>query len=471
MVVLADEAPLFTLPLELRQLIYKAVLASPVHGAELLQTCREIYLEAHKFLFERPIIFRGQLALFRWLEQVPHEFLPQARSFSLNIQDVDLRSLLNASALISHPGDPPRFLTWDLYEAELDRLFHSLRQLPKVERITIRAISGRQSFLYREFLQKFLRMLGSLYPDLLDLSLEGNLHHQDLSFLIKFKKLKAFSFDGFSASSPSETAKILSGLDNLTDLSLVSQSTMLAPDSHTHSGFTTKRQSFTGGVANSINQLTCFSVTEIVPTSAPTLFFTPEVLASLHNHQSLKVIQVCLSQTPDHETMLALEKFLSKTNIKVLDLDWPDLDPHILETFSLVPECLQRLWVRTKTAADAFEIIWSVAESRDTGNLRALRELVLVRSTQTYDIVNPVVFDRKDSGTGEAELGYEPVSIPDKFFPNGTRLTRSHRCVLHLTIQMRLMLTERSCAYKHWVCGYHGVQRGLECILSVRHTL
>jgi hypothetical protein len=410
--MLADQTPLFTLPLELRQLVYTAVLSSPLHGPELLRTCREIHSEAQKFLFGRPLSFRSQLALFDWLHQVPHKYLPQAKALSLNIQDVDLKSLLTTCARINSSEDPPRLLTWDLYEAELTRLSHALRFLSKIQKITIRAISGRQTFLYREFLHKFLNMLGSLFPDLLDLSLEGNLHHQDLSFLSNFKKLQAFSFDGFSASSPSELAKIFSSLDRLRSLSLVSQNAMLTPDSRTHSSFTAKRQSFTGDVVNKINNLTYFSITENIHVSAPTLFFTPEVLNSLHNHQSLKVIKVCLSQAPNNETITALETFLERTRLTDLELDWPDLDPSILETFSLIPECLQKLWVRARSAADAFDIIWSIAESRDAGDLHGLNELILVRSTRSYNVVSPITSDRKDSGTGETGESYITVSFP-----------------------------------------------------------
>ena len=410
MVVPADQPSFFTLPLELRQLVYKAVLASPLHGPEILRVCREIHSEAHKFLFERPLSFRSQVALFGWLDRVPQKHLPHVKEFSLNVQDVDLRSLLKASALISHPGDPPRLLTWDLYEAELDKLFHALEQLPKVEKITIRAIPDRQSFFYREFLRKFLSLLGLLYPGLLEISLGGNLHHQDLSFLSGFTKLKAFSFDGFSASSPTEVAKILSRLDHLTSLSLVSQSTMLTPNPHTHSGFTTKRQSLTGGVVNTITNLKYFSVTEIVPVSASTLFFTPQFLASLHNHQGLKVIKVCLSQTPNDETMAALESFLESTHIKFLELDWPQLDLHVLETFSLISDDLERLCVRAESAADAFDIIWFVANSRSAGELHALSELVLLRSTHTYSDITPVTNDRKDSGIGRVGDDSDSVS-------------------------------------------------------------
>ncbi|UPX14610.1 uncharacterized protein EKO05_0005087 [Ascochyta rabiei] len=435
MVVPADQTLLFTLPLELRELIYRAVLSSPLDGTELLRTCREIYLEAQKFLFERPLSFRSQSVLFHWLNRVPPEYLPQAKVLSLNIQEVDLRSLLSAPALVSHPGDPPRLLTWELYEAELERLNHALRQLPKIQRIIIRAVSGRQSFLYRECLQRFLGMLGSLYPDLVDISLEGKFHHQSLSFLSSFKKLEAFSFDGFSASSPSETAGVLAGLQRLTSLSLVSQGTMLSPGSHMHSDYTAKRQSFTGGVVNKMDNLTCFSVTETIPVSAPTLFFTPEILNSLQKHQSLRKLKVCLSQTPDHDTLTAMRSFLEHTQIRILDLDWPDLEPNAVGTFSLMPECLEELWIRAKSTADAFDIIWSIAESRKAGEVQALYELVLVRTTQMYGIISPFGNERKDSGA-EGTTEYADTMCPAPNETEAINLGRAQRCLQVLGVRV-----------------------------------
>jgi hypothetical protein len=414
------QTPLFTLPLELRELVYRAVLTSPQHGPDLLRTCREIYFEAYKFIFERPVSFRSQVALFEWLQFVPQKHVDRVTELSLSVQDVDLRSLLTDSALVSHPGDPPRLLTWDLYEAELDRLLHTLKKFSNMRKLTIRAVTGRQSFLYREFLRKFLGVLGFLFPDLLDLGLEGNLHYQDLTFLSAFGRLQAFSFDGFSASSPSETATILSGLEQLTSLSLVSQSTLLTPDYQTRSTFSIRHQSLTGVVVNTIDSLKCFSVTELIPVSAPTLFFTPEILMSLQNHQGLSMIKICLSQKPNEDTMAALENFLDHTHIRTLELDWPQLDPQDLEAFSLIPYSLEYLWVRAKSAADAFDIIWSIAESRHAGELPNLIELILLRSTRDYGDVTPTINDRKDSGTGEVANQVETVSVAHCTCPWGS---------------------------------------------------
>ncbi|KAJ4337126.1 hypothetical protein N0V95_008422 [Ascochyta clinopodiicola] len=160
-----------------------------------------------------------------------------------------------------------------------------------------------------------------------------------------------------------------------------------------------------------MDNLTRFSVTEIVPVSAPTLFFTPEVLTSLQKHQNLRTLKVCLSQSPDNDTLAALERFLKNTQIKTLDLDWPDLGQSAVEAFSLIPEGLQELWIRAESTADAFNIIWSLAESRKAGEVQALYDLVLVRTTQTYGIVSPLVNDRKDSGVGGAKENPGTVSL------------------------------------------------------------
>jgi hypothetical protein len=42
------------------------------------------------------------------------------------------------------------------------------------------------------------------------------------------------------------------------------------------------------------------------------------------------------------------------------------------------------LWVRAASAASAFEILWSIAECRETGDLSAMEKVVLVRSMEEY---------------------------------------------------------------------------------------
>ncbi|KAH7401704.1 hypothetical protein BKA66DRAFT_405610 [Pyrenochaeta sp. MPI-SDFR-AT-0127] len=396
-------APFFTMPLELRQQIYTEIFASPLQGSELLRTCREIKAQAHKFLFQRPANFRSQSSLYEWLDRVPHELLQHVTEVSLSVQDVDLRALLQTDTSFQQTDTSPRLRSSELYGIELERLRRSLIQLPKVKKITIRALSSRQSFLYHDFLAKVLEMLSAVYPDLLEIRLEGNMHHQDLTFLTNLRKLQSLSFDGFSSTSSTKTAGILASLEHLSKLSLISQHEMPTSGNHSHSGLRTKQQSFTGDVARTINQLATFSVTERIPTSSPPLFFTSEVLASLHNHKALKSLSISLSKTPDGETLESLRVFLKRSAIERLELDWPDLEPQLLEEFALIQSDLKILWVRAKNETDACDIISSISEKREIGDLQGLRQVVLIRSNVEYGNAVVGTSNRKDSGTGETE--------------------------------------------------------------------
>ena len=256
----------------------------------------------------------------------------------------------------------------------------SLHLLENVRIFTLRAISGRQSFLYREFLGEMLEMLSSVYPGLLDLRLIGNFHYQRLDFLRLLQELRSFSFDGFSASSPNELSVILSGVPNLTNISIVSQHTMLTPTNHQQSTFTSRRQSLTDQVIRSMSCLSSFSISETMqPASFPALFFTSDILSSLHTHTALAHLSITLSQSPEDEALEALEAFLEKSSIQRLELDWSDFNPGVLETYALLPNCLQEFRVRATCMASAFDILWPILEGREQGDVQYLSRIVLVR--------------------------------------------------------------------------------------------
>jgi len=406
-------APFFSLPLELREQIYKNTFSFSAQGSDLLRTCHEIHKEARKFLYRRPLSFRSQDLFHTWLAAAPSDLLDQVSDISLSVQDVDLRPILTSEPSMQRPRTPPSLMTWDLYQAELDRLKQALERVPKVKTIALRALPCQHSFLYREFMTRILDMLGQAYPDLHDLRLDGNFHNQELAFLSKLSRLKSFSFDGFSASSPAATANILSNLKLLRNLSLFPQHAMLTPTAGLHSGFTTKRLSFTGDVMRTIGQLASFTVSERTTMASPTLFFTSEILSSLHEHKTLKSLSINLSHSPHAGSLESLETFLDKSSIERLELDWPDLRPVVLERHKLLTGSLKVLWVRVKTEADAFDILWSIGECREVGQLRKLEKVVLIRSTEDFDNVLNVACDRKDSGVGG--LDYEARHVGDLY--------------------------------------------------------
>ncbi|KAF2871872.1 hypothetical protein BDV95DRAFT_606444 [Massariosphaeria phaeospora] len=335
----ANSPPLLSLPLELREQIYSQALSHPSNGPQLLGTCHEIYTEARKFLFQRPLVFHGQSAFYRWLAITPSNYLHHVSEIVLELHDVDLEPLLGNAADAMQKSSVPRLLAWELYGQELERLQAALQKVHKVKLFTLRALEDQQSFLYRNFLGKVLEMLGPLYPDLQHLGLAGNFHYQSLTFLSALSQLRSFSFDGFTSSSPPETAEILSSLQHLSSLSLVSQYTLLTPTTtpHVHSAYTSKPQSFTGAVLRTMNHLASFSVTEpLRPACSPTLFLVPELLAPLHTHAALRRLAIALAYTPDKETLAALEDFMRKAPIERLELDWPQLLPEVLEEYVLV---------------------------------------------------------------------------------------------------------------------------------------
>ena len=373
--------PLLTLPLELREIIYKEVLSNPLHSPHLLSVCKEIHSEARKFLYQRPLLFRGQAAMYHWLDQAPKEHLHHVIEITLELQDVDLKPLLDPVANFDSESSTPRLSAWELHESELDTLNQALGRLENVKTLTLRALPERQSFLYREFLANVLESLGSRYPNLSSLTLDGNFHHQSLAFLSSLHKLESFSFDGFSSSSPVKTATILSSLTHLTSLSIISKHAVLTPTTHQHSSFTSKRQSLTTPVLLAMKQLASLSLIETMhPTTGSPLFFTPEVLSSLRDHPTLDNLSIRLSDAPNAEILEAFEDFLENApGIQRLELDWPGLEPETLETYTLLPENAKDFWVRCEGMEAAFDILCSVMESREAGDLQALERVVLIK--------------------------------------------------------------------------------------------
>ena len=372
---------LLELPLELQDMIFKEVLVQPSQAPQLLQTCREIYTKAHKFIFQRALNFQSQSALQRWIQQVPRDYLQYVGEIAFELQDVDLTPLLASTTTFSAVSDSVAspLHTWDVYMKDLADLRQAFEALPNVKKLMFRALAGRQSHLYRDYLDKVLETMGTIYPSIQELSLEGNMHHQSLTFLRTFKGLKSFSFDGFSASEAPETAEILSSLQ-LRNISLVSQQAVLTPTYHQHSGFTSKLQSFDSSVLRTLDQLVSFSVTEQYHATSSALFFTSEILGSLYDHSTLSSLSILLSYSPEASTLEALEQFLERSSsIRRLELDWSGLDPDILGRYALLPDSLQSLWIRAHGMTAAFDILWHVLSSREAGDVPNLRRVVLGR--------------------------------------------------------------------------------------------
>lgn len=367
----------FALPLELRELIYNEVLSNACHGPQILRVCRNIYSEARKFLYLRPIVFRSQSNLHQWLGERSKDVLQSVREFQLELQDVDLTPVLAPDSFDSQTKGSTNLRTWDIYEKELDALDISLKTLSNAKTVTIRAPIGRQTHLYDDFLAKVLQMLGLHFTSLQNLTLEGNTHNQSLKFLEKLGALTAFSFDGFSASNSAETVATLSHI-NLNSISIVTQPTMLTPTEGRHSKFSLTLPTFDGSVLCTVKQLSSVMIAERVPASAlSALYFNSDILGSLQNHKTLSTLSLRLSQTPNEDARYALSELLRKnSSVQKLDLDWPHLDTSILEVLT---NHLKSLWIRATDLMMASNILHAIHKSKELGDVQQLRRVVLIR--------------------------------------------------------------------------------------------
>lgn len=417
-----------SLPLELREQVYKDVLVSQPNGVHLLGTCREIYSEAQKFLYRKSLTFQGQQDLYRWLDEDHKNLLVNVQELVLEIRDVDLDVLLKAPQDNEAPRSGLR--SFGLYETDLQRLRSSFVRLPNVESLTIRAPADQHSFLYAEYLTGVLGLISMLCPKLVDLRLEGNFHYQDLGFMTSLKYLNSFSFDGFSSSSPNDTANILAKMQRLTRLSLVSQRDFQVTDYPLHHNFPVRHRSITGEVMQTMKRLHSFSVAENVDCSSPEIFFTANLLCSLHDLTHLSSLSITLSHTPEHDTLMSLAHFLCKASIKRLELDWPDLSSRVLEDNSLLTNHLTILWLRATAATDASDLLKHIMQEKKAGGVPCLQRLVFMRTVNYHSALQSVA-TKKDSGVEGLEEKSVTVSTSNE--------NKGARTVEELTVCLRIL--------------------------------
>lgn len=396
MTVAANTTLLFTLPLELREQIYKEVLVSPARSFDLLRTCREINAGARKFLYERPLNFRSQSCLYDWLSKTVPEDCVRVTEISLLLQDVDLNTLLTPELATSIPSSPPRLLTKDLYDSELSKLRTALRRLPRIETLTL-WISDRQSFLYRAFIAKVLGLLSSVYPALKDLRIDGSMAHQSLEFLDGFKSLHHFTFSGVSACTIPETARILSRLKRLESLSYHQNQHVKIPLGTPYMGLKKRANPGTIGTAKIKDWVDAPLPPKKIPLSSRPSSLTAELLDTLRNHETLKKVSIFYAQDSYDEILIALREILDQATITSLVLEWPGLQPNTPRHFNLLNH-VDTLRIKIKSAVDAAGVMHHLWTRRSQGDLAKLRRLVLTLGNG--DISKENLSERKGDASG-----------------------------------------------------------------------
>jgi hypothetical protein len=173
-------SPFLELPFEMRQAIYEAAILDDTEGGSdseesatistsinLLQTCRQVKMEAEPIRYQRPQSFSSQAKLFLWLDRSREANLERVHTLTLHLTDVDLSRLLDPT-MTSAPKHPT---AWSIYEEALGRLEDALRSLPNLSSLTIIPPKDNRSALLKKFSQLFLTTIPTHCPKLKRLEL------------------------------------------------------------------------------------------------------------------------------------------------------------------------------------------------------------------------------------------------------------------------------------------------------------
>lgn len=421
MTILGNVTSLLTLPLELRELIYKEVILAPTRSFALLQTCREIEKEAQKFLYHRPLVFHSQDSLYDWSASTSPENGSRVTNISVFIQDADLRSLLWKDLGPGMTASQSPLLTFEHYKAELAKLHGAFEKLPKVTNLTLRVLPTRQSFLYRQFLSKVLTLLSSMYPMLVKLTVEGNMIHQNLDFLTGLTHLRHFTFDGVSASSVVATVETLNRLKHLHSLSLNSHQTLSTYSGLPHNAFCCSKTPESAHFTRTTNQNRLFLPAEHLQDNPPELISTAEVLTSLRDHKTLRQISIYYAQEPQPKILEALQEVVSNASITTLELDWPNLRCEVLKLFSLIDH-IETLQIKPKAPLDVVDIMCYIWTRRNEGDIAKLRRLILTRPFEHWVELQSTTSNRYDSGTGIPRGLNDCNEATSSSFPKATNM-------------------------------------------------
>ncbi|KAH0543701.1 hypothetical protein FGG08_002017 [Glutinoglossum americanum] len=340
---MAQKSLFFSLPIELRLLVYKEVLlAKPCRDLQILRVCRDIYNEALPVLFKKPLKFRTHDDLYHWIQTVEPDCLELVTSVSLNLLSFRYNTL-------SRPNHYPLHSPDLFYGKDLPSLQNALRLLPNVQRFIIyKSVPFLGTRFTYDYYLLFFPWLADRYPELRCLTLFIN--WMPLDFLLQMRFLRSLRFTGFSTSSPTATLIIFQSLKHLEELEVFGP----PPDiprpalSLAYTGLgVSHEKSVTPELLLGIGPLKAFTICEIRdPCKTSGVFFCEEIidaLAQTHG-SSLRSLKISLDFLPSAGGRAALARLfsLANTSIRHVELGWPGLDVLTLDT---LPHTLRSLQI------------------------------------------------------------------------------------------------------------------------------
>ncbi|KAF2843341.1 hypothetical protein M501DRAFT_81557 [Patellaria atrata CBS 101060] len=373
-----SEPLFFALPLELREHIYQYVMLGSKGNPQLPRVSHQLHSESQKFLYKRPQSFESQAALQAWIELVGTVNLQYVTSLTFQLQDVNFRSVLSSSVAQL----PPKVQGPTLYKSEREAILSALSGFRNLRCLTIHRPPLLQSYLYRSLYQACLDTLGHYFPKLQDISFYSD--EQSLTFLEHLSNLRSIRFTGFSVTSPSETLKVLNSLSSLTTLELIDSSPTLMLGGHGSSNSIGRRQSFDGHTLRCVRPLSKLCIRETISQyrKGP-IFISPSFLSALDAHsKTLRILRITTDYTPTGETRVVLQRFLSSSNVRELELDWTE--PSSTALISNLPRSISSLTISTDSLSGSAELLREIQESKE--QLRILTNLQLLLYPTNVDV-------------------------------------------------------------------------------------
>ncbi|OAL39340.1 hypothetical protein AYO20_01210 [Fonsecaea nubica] len=389
----ATPSYLLQIPLEVREYIYDLMLAFKCQDhLNLLCVNKQVHSEARLSFFRRPLVCECQNDLVKFTNKWPIRVQRSITNLRLRLEEIGPQAVTAwiAGQASQHP-----------YLQEIHRITSALENIPGVTHLALlRPLDSGRNTPSSIVMTQVLTWVAEHYLKLHVMKLDIEQCH--ISCLGSIQKLHTFQFSGFSETSPTRTAEVLSRLTGLRNLSIIGPPNgLLMRQRH---GYQTRiAQSVTHQLFERIRPLKGLTLTQITdPKTDGSIFLNSKTMKALYefHRDSLEVLKISSNTTPASAFVEFLSAFLLDTpKLQDLALTWPNMEITLVD---FVSSSIQRLEFVVASTEQANAI------ADRLGLLRyRLRYLRLVK----FNVINEVI-ETSVEGEGEGKSSQLSFSMP-----------------------------------------------------------
>jgi hypothetical protein len=394
-----QEDLLLKLPLEVRRNLYDLMLTLPCRDhLNLLCLSKQLYGEARESFYRRPLCFESQYDLIDFVAQSSESVLRSISVLHLHLEEI--RAEVMQGYLTDILSGNPVHARQHPYLLETKQIKSALSEFPSIKHLALLRPTGIQKSLPSSIVTtQLLNWAAEHLPKLRSLRLDIEQCHIDC--LASFTELRSLRLIGFSETSSTRIADVLSRLSSLEELVVTGPPQGL--QTLQQHGLQSKIvQSITHQVFERIRPLRRLTLVQATDSNTPTdVFLTLKTIKSLYeiHLESLRAFKISSSSSPSLAFGEYLSAFLLGTpNIEDLSLTWPDMEIAFLDCIPNSVRTLE-LAVASRDRAQAMLRRLMLMAYR-------LRRLAHIK----FEIINPV-YERVGEGK-EGEIPPLAFSMP-----------------------------------------------------------